>query len=131
LGVTTVAELVALSAQQRSNQDRSRYITFQRDIKVEDAGAVKVMRPRTLEEAFAYQNFTLLRSGAFQFGLAVPADLEQVYQEIFELVKSDTFKKTDFAMAVLSNTADWKVPNYVVDGLGWLELRLHGPVVES
>jgi len=131
LGVTTVAQLVALTPQQKSNQVQSRYITFQQDIEVEDLGANKLMRPRTIEEAFAYQNFRLLRSGEVQLGLAVPADLEQAYQAIYELVKSDTFKKTDFAMTVLSVTVDWEVPNYIVDGLRWLELRLHGPAVEA
>lgn len=131
LGAATVAQLVALTPEQRSNQDGSRYITFQQDITVEDAGASMAMRPRTIEEAFAYQNFSRLRSGEFQVGLAVPADLEQAYQEIYEHVKSDSFKKTDFAMTVLASKAEWEVPNYIVDGLQWLELRLHGPVVEA
>ena len=129
LGFAEVAQLVALTPQQKSDQGQSRYITFQQDITVEDAGASKVMRPRTVEESFAYQNFGLLRSGELQFGLAVPSDLERAYQEIYELVKSDSFKKTDFAMSVLASKAEWKVPNYIVDGLQWLEIRLHGSVV--
>ena len=97
---------------------------------VEDGGARKVMRPRTIEEAFAYQNFRLLRSGDVQLGLEVPTDLEQAYEVIYEHVKSDTFKKTDFAMTVLSGTTDWVVPNYIGDGLCWLECKLHGPRAE-
>ncbi len=131
LGFTSVTQLVALTPQQKGNQDQSRYITFQQDVEVEDAGANKVMRPRTIEEAFAYQNFRLLRSGEVQLGLAVPADLEQAYQAIYELVKSDTFKKTDFAMTVLSGTTDWLVPNYISEGLRWLECRLHGLLREA
>jgi hypothetical protein len=122
---------MALTPQQKSNKDESRYVTFQQEIEIEDAGAKKVMRPRTIEEAFAYQNFRLVRSGELQLGLAVPADLEQAYQAIYDLVRSDSFKKTDFAMTILSGTAKWEVPNYIVDGLRWLELKLHGLVVDA
>lgn len=131
LEITTVAQLVALTPEQKGKPDLSRYITFQQDIVVEDAGVTKVMRPRTIEEAFAYQNFGLFRSGDIQLGLAIPADLEQAYQAIYDLVKADTFKKTDFAMTILSSMSDWKVPNYIIEGLRWLDQRLHGPVMEA
>jgi len=130
LGVTSIAQLAALTSEQKCNRGQSRYITFQRDIVVEDGGARKVMRPRTIEEAFAYQNFRFLRNGEVQLGLEVPTDLEQAYEVIYGHVKSDTFKKTDFAMTVLSGTTDWEVPNYIDDGLCWLECRLHGPRAE-
>ena len=61
----------------------------------------------------------------------IPADLEAAYQAIYEHVKSSNLKKTDFAMRVLSGTADWIVPNYIAEGLRWLECRLHGPLGEA
>jgi hypothetical protein len=63
--------------------------------------------------------------GAGEKGIADSFDF------VYELVKSDTFKKMDFAMTILSANADWEVPNYIVDGLRWLELRLHGPIAEA
>lgn len=126
LKVATVSGLTALTAAQRSSEDPSRYISFQQDIQVEDGGAKRTMRPRTLEEAIAYQNFSLLRSGELRIGAVIPIDLEKAYQTIYEQTKSDSFKKTDFAMTILSSTFSWKVPNYIEEGLRWLEHKLHG-----
>jgi len=49
----------------------------------------------------------------------------------YNLIRERLLKKTDFAMTVLSANADWEVSNYIVDGLRWLEFRLHGPVEET
>ncbi len=127
LGVNTVADLIALSAEQRGNaQNSNRYITHQRDIEVIEGGEQRQMRPRTLEEAFAYQNFDHLRNEDLNLGIEVPDQLEEAYQTIYDYIKSDNFKKTDFAMQVLSSSVDWRVPDYIDDGLKWLDGRLHG-----
>lgn len=85
------------------------------------------MRPRTLEEAIAYENFAMVRSGSLSIGVAIPEALAEAYEQIYERIKSSEFKKTDFAMNLLANTAIWTVPAYIADGLRWLELRLCGP----
>jgi hypothetical protein len=119
---------MGLTHDQKHNQARGRFITFQQDIVVTDGGATKSMRPRTLEEAFAYQNFSLIRSETFRLGLTVPAALDDAYQAIYDHIKSSKFKKTDFAMDVLASEADWQVPSYIAEGLRWLENRLHPSV---
>jgi putative ATP-dependent endonuclease of the OLD family len=126
--VASVNELMALTAEEKCSEDQSRYITFQQDIVVEGRDVNRTMRPRTIEEAFAYQNFALVKQRQLGLGTQIPDDLEEAYQEIYEHVKSDSFKKTDFAMNVLSSNADWSVPNYIVEGLRWLEDRLYGPI---
>ncbi|MDA3926613.1 MAG: ATP-dependent endonuclease [Kiritimatiellae bacterium] len=126
LGVNTVAGLMVLTAEQKGNAEDSRYITFQQDIAVDDGESTLEMRPRTLEEAFIYQNFKLLKRGRRSLKLEIPDSLDEVYQKIYELVKSSSFKKTDFAMQVLSCNINWQVPNYIEEGLRWLEGRLHG-----
>ena len=128
LGVRSVAELLALTPQQKHSNASDRYITFQQDIEVSYGGATKVMRPRTLEEAFAYQNFELFRDGALSLGKQIPVDLDDAYELIYDRVKSSTFKKTDFAMDVLASGAEWQVPAYISEGLKWLESRLHRQV---
>lgn len=130
-GVTTVAELMALTAEHKANDEQRRYIAFQQDIVVEENGTNRVMRPRTIEEAFAYQNFCLLRGGHLAIGRPIPANLDEAYNEIYKHISSSNFKKTDFAMMVLSSTVDWQAPNYIVEGLQWLEYRLHGPLGEA
>ena len=124
-GVNTVAELMALKPDQKHNVDRDRYITFQQDIVVTDNGATSTMRPRTLEEAFVYQNFQFFRDDTLSLDREIPAALDEAYEEIYKYIKSSSFKKTDFAMSVLASEADWRVPAYIVEGLQWLENRLH------
>ena len=125
LGVNTVAELIDLTPAQKHTAARDRYITFQQDIAVTDRGATLNMRPRTLEEAFAYQNFPLFRDGTLSLRLAIPQGLNEAYESIYEHIKSSGFKKTDFAMEVLASESDWQVPAYIAEGLQWLENRLH------
>jgi predicted ATP-dependent endonuclease of OLD family len=125
LDVASVADLMALTSDQKHSAERGRYVTFQTDIIVNEGEASETMRPRTLEEAFAYQNFGLFRDGTLSLRLNIPVSLNDAYQDIYEHIKSDGFKKTDFAMDVLANEADWEVPNYIAEGLRWLENRLH------
>jgi putative ATP-dependent endonuclease of OLD family len=101
---------MVLTAEQKGNAEDSRYITFQQDIAVDDGESTLEMRPRTLEEAFIYQNFKLLKRGRRSLKLEIPDSLDEVYQKIYELVKSSSFKKTDFAMQVLSCNINWQVP---------------------
>lgn len=128
LGVTSVADLMAVTPEQKHTAEKDRYITFQTDIIVNDGEAVETMRPRTLEEAFAYQNFALFRNGTLSLRLNIPVALNDAYDAIYKHIKSSSFKKTDFAMDVLANEADWQVPTYIAEGLKWLENRLHPPV---
>ncbi|WP_211051156.1 TOPRIM nucleotidyl transferase/hydrolase domain-containing protein [Parasphingorhabdus halotolerans] len=128
LGLNSIAELIAATPQQKTDEERDRYITFQKDIVVTDGDDTLTMRPRTLEEAFAYENFPLLRDGTLNLRFAVPAGLDDAYEAIYDRIKSSSFKKTDFAMDMLSSDTVWKVPEYISDGLRWLETRLHGPV---
>jgi predicted ATP-dependent endonuclease of OLD family len=128
LGVASVADLMALTSDQKQSAERGRYITFQTDIIVSDGEVVGTMRPRTLEEAFAYQNFALFRDGTLSLRLDIPVALNDAYEAIYEHIKSSRFKKTDFAMDVLATEANWQVPAYIAEGLKWLENRLHPPV---
>ena len=124
LGVTTVAELVGLTQEQKRCADRDRCISFQQDVAVGNEDTAMNMRPRTLEEAFVYENFELFKNGEFDFGRDIPTSLEDAYDVIYNRIKSSGFKKTDFAMNVLASESDWQVPDYIADGLRWLEGRL-------
>ena len=109
---------------------KDRCVAFQTDVLTIDGEAQMEMRPRTLEEAIAYENFALLRAGTLSVGIAVPDSLEEAYGEIYERVGSKDFKKTDFAMSLLAAPATWVVPAYIAEGLRWLESRLR-PVPEN
>ncbi len=129
-GMNTVADLIALTAAEKQHVEKDRCIAFQADVLVVDGNAKETMRPRTLEEAIAYENFGLLRSGALSIGIDVEALLSDAYQQIYERVRSENFKKTDFAMDILACTEEWIVPSYIAEGLGWLESRVSSPAAE-
>lgn len=131
LNVTTVAALLDLSAEQKIDEEKSRCVAFQYDISVEDGDANITMRPRTLEEAISFQNFSLLRGGNLTIGVEIPENLEAAYQAIYDQIGSSNFKKTAFAMQLLAKNTDWQTPNYIAEGLVWLEKRLHGPIGEA
>jgi hypothetical protein len=92
--------------------------------------STKAGQAHTFEEAFALQNMAWCQDEDRQtLGLRIPKSstktLSELAQELFRRVKSSTFKKTDFALAVLEqNPAGWTVPSYVAEGLKWLEERL-------
>ena len=56
---------------------------------------------------------------------------EAEYREIYEAVRSPTFKKTEFALSVASSKAEWITPKYIADGLKWLagELQATSPII--
>jgi putative ATP-dependent endonuclease of OLD family len=122
--VNTVQELLALTQEQKTDEEKDRCVAFQVGITIEEGGESLQIIPRTIEEAFAYDNFTMLRDGVLSVGIEVPDDLAEAYQKIFERVKSSGFKKTDFALDVLASETDWVTPGYIAEGLHWLEQRL-------
>ncbi|MDD2468923.1 MAG: hypothetical protein PHI97_33550 [Desulfobulbus sp.] len=123
-GVNTVQQLLELTAEQKTDEDKDRFVAFQGKIPVEEDGKSFLMIPRTIEEAFAFDNFTILRKGELNLGVTLPEDLEDAYTTIFERIKSSSFKKTDFALDVLASDTDWVTPKYIEEGLHWLEQRL-------
>lgn len=131
LGVGSVADLMAIIPEQKHNAERDRYITFQQDMDVTDGDATLMMRPRTLEEAFVYQNFQLYRDQTLSLKRDIPAALDEAYETIYGYIKSDNFKKTDFAMDLLATEIDWQVPAYIAEGLQWLENRLHPDAIDE
>lgn len=130
-GKETVAELMAMSEDEKIDQSKDRRVAFQTDVQVIENGAEYSMRPRTLEEALAYENFALLRSRDLNIGIDIPIELAEAYTEIYERIRSDSFKKTDFAMSLLASKANWVVPAYISEGLRWLETRLCGDAIGS
>lgn len=101
-------------------------MTYQGGTLVEENGSSLNMIARTIEEALIFENFGLARGGQISIGVPIPSDLPGAYQAIHERVKSDSFKKTEFALRLLAMDDAWITPSYVAFGLQWLEGRLRG-----
>ncbi len=124
-GAKTVENLMAIQSDEKINSEKDRCVSYQIDIAVTDNELEMPMRARTLEEAMCFQNFGKLRDDSWNIGKPIPVELSEAYNVIYERIGSSSFKKTDFAMQVLAGADDWIVPNYIADGLAWLQQRLH------
>ncbi len=123
-GQEKVSDLLAMTATEKADKAKDRFVAFEMDVVVEEKDVQFAMRPRTLEEAIAYENFALLRTGILSIGIPIPGTLPEAYQNIYDRIRSDDFKKTDFAMSLLASNETWTVPTYIAEGLRWLETRL-------
>jgi predicted ATP-dependent endonuclease of OLD family len=103
-----------------------RYVTFQQAIPVPDYGTDKTMIPRTFEEAFIYENISLVRKGKINAFVSLPEnlDFEKDYQAIYETVKAKDYKKVEFALNLIGTETDWETPAYIIEGLNWLSDKL-------
>jgi putative ATP-dependent endonuclease of OLD family len=126
-GKEKVSDLLAMTDREKADKTKDRFVAFEMDVIVEEKDVKFAMRPRTLEEAISYDNFALLRKGTLSIGISIPDTLPEAYQNIYDRIRSDDFKKTDFAMSLLANNETWNVPTYIAEGLRWLETRLCGP----
>ncbi len=86
---------------------------------------------RTFEEAFAYDNMAWcqdLKQRSLHLRVVTrnrPRTLAEVTEGIHRRVKGNSFKKTDFALALMmAKTDEWEVPAYIAEGLQWLSKRV-------
>ena len=83
---------------------------------------------RTLEAAFAFENLDWTQqpvNADLNLHFRNPQDIDDVAQSLHDRIHGSNFKKTDFALGLLSkNPAEWTVPRYISEGLQWLESQL-------
>jgi hypothetical protein len=124
---STVDGLIRLTSADKRHSAKDRCIAFQTDIQVVDGADSAKLRPRTLEEAIVYENFGLFRAGTLSIGVEILKPLQDAYECVYKRIQSNDFKKTDFAMDILACAEELIVPNYIAEGLHWLEERLCPP----
>ena len=131
-GKTTIAELLTASEQDRTqvrteDARASVRVAYQTQIDVSWGGVTASLAGRTLEEAFAFENLSWCQDpDRTELKLRIPKSdkltLGQLTESLHKRIKSTTFKKTDFALALLAeDPSAWVVPTYIAQGLRWLE----------
>lgn len=115
-------------------------VTYQKPVLIELTGSTGSISPRTFEDAFILNNFTLFISlsedcESAQFlnlheKLSTCVTHAELRQALFELITSEgSFKKAEFALEILFNfdLSALKIPGYIEEGLEWLYQRLTLP----
>ena len=122
-GQSAIAALIALTPTERIQEDGNRFVTYQRPVEVQHADQKLSLWARTFEEALIYENLPACGEGGFLSGINLPTVPGDINRSVFEQVRAPSFKKTDFALGVLSQMV-WSPPIYVLEGLAWLVDRL-------
>jgi predicted ATP-dependent endonuclease of OLD family len=103
-------------------------VTYPCTVNLERNGELIERAGRTLEVAFAFDNLDWTQDAAkreLRLRVAAPQNLEDLAQKLHNKVHSSNYKKTDFALALLTKDPEaWNVPQYIVEGLKWLETTL-------
>ena len=100
------------------------YLTFQKPVSVDGYQEEEKMHGRTFEETFIYENLNLFKDGIVSTSIKLEGDHDKDYEHIYKLVKSDNFKKAEFALDIVFSEDDWRVPHYIKVGLIWLQAKL-------
>jgi hypothetical protein len=102
-------------------------IAYQTACPVEWNGVTGSKTGRTLEEGFALQNLSWCqhmdqKDIKLRIGANTTKQLDDLATRLFKRVNGKSFKKTDFALALLMRDPEtWTVPTYISQGLKWLE----------
>ncbi|AJX95108.1 ATP-dependent nuclease [Burkholderia pseudomallei] len=143
-GRSTIADLLNATVEQRIQartvaSDALIRVSYQTSVNASWRGTTAAMVGRTLEEAFALENLAWCQDAArAEIRLRVRGcnklSLEQIAQSLHRKIKSANFRKTDFALALLSqDPSAWTVPAYISEGLLWLEHEVvpHPPEIAA
>jgi predicted ATP-dependent endonuclease of OLD family len=134
----SIADLLNASPEQRTQTPTPTScakirVAYQGTSNITWRGVTLSLAGRTLEEAFALENLLWCQEKAQDdLKLRVAKNdtktLEQLATRIHKRVKSSSFKKTDFALALLTrDPSSWTVPAYISEGLKWLEAEVTPP----
>lgn len=103
------------------------HVCYQRPVEIEKGKPPILVTPRTFEDAFALENFDWCQHSdqadlRLRIGKADGLSKLQIAKKIGDKLRGGAFKKTDFAVALLTRPpGSWQVPAYIVSGLVWLE----------
>jgi hypothetical protein len=98
-------------------------VAYQRPVNATWGENTLELKSRTLEEAFAYENLIWCQKKehhevGLRWAKSSTMSLEDLVTKIHKRVKSESFKKTNFALGLLaSGDASWVVPAYIQEGL--------------
>jgi len=121
LGDPDVSRLTMLSQEEKVVSEGIGYIAYQQSTPVASYGVDAGVVGRTLEETFIYQNIEIFSQGRIASDITFSGVLDDDYEAVYQAIRRSSFKKTEFALDVMSTAEDWEVPDYITEGLQWLK----------
>lgn len=118
-----VSELKDLPEDKKTISNGIGYITFQQPILVKKHGDDCKLLGRTFEEAFIYQNIGIFVDKKIYSRIDFTDGLKEDYGRTYQAVRKPSFKKTEFALEIVSSSEDWDTPKYISEGLLWLKSK--------
>lgn len=141
-GMETIADLLAATAEHKLQMpDNDGLATvrvcYQTSVIISRGAENMVLAGRTFEEAFAFENLNWCQDITHKdLKLRVKSSdapkLAVTAERLHNRIHGKNFKKTDFALALLSkDPANWAVPTYIREGLEWLQGEFRPPIVPA
>lgn len=139
-GMQSVSDLLAATPEDKTQGPQGTSaatvrVCYQTTVTVTRGGETIELSGRTLEESFAFENLDWSQDIAnkdlkLRIKSSDEPNLELITDRLHTRISGKNFKKTDFALALLGKSpTDWTVPTYIQEGLEWLQVQLHLPVV--
>jgi predicted ATP-dependent endonuclease of OLD family len=138
-GEKRIDNLLAATAQNKTqtrddNGLASIHVCYQTQVTVTRGVENIQLTGRTLEEAFAFENLVWSQDIAnkdlkIRVKSSDTPDLTVTTERLHTRIHGKNFKKTDFALALLTKDPDsWIVPSYIREGLEWLQAEVTPPL---
>lgn len=130
LNISSISDLSVLGEAEKVVSNNLGYIAFQQPTPVDGYGLGLTLTGRTLEETFIYQNITIFSEGRIPTGISFTGKTEDDHELVYQAIRGSSFKKTEFALNIISSTEDWEVPEYISEGLLWLKRKTCTDIAE-
>ena len=138
-GEKRIDNLLAASAQSRTqtrdvDTPATVRVCYQTQVTVTREEENLQLTGRTLEEAFAFENLVWSQDIAnkdlkIRVKSSDTPELELTTDRLHKRIHGKNFKKTDFALALLTKSPEsWIVPSYIREGLEWLQTEVTPPL---
>lgn len=138
-GEKRIDKLLAATLQDKTqtrddNGLASVHVCYQTKVTVTRGEENTQLTGRTLEEAFAFENLVWSQDITnkdlkIRVKSSDTPNLAVTTERLHTRIHGKNFKKTDFALALLTKEPDsWVVPRYIQEGLEWLEAEVTPPL---
>ncbi len=121
--VKSINDLQEITRQEKIQESGKRFVTYQKRKDTQFNNSKLALLGRTFEEDLILANLEKCGVSGFLSSFKLPENIDEINRDVFEFVRKDIRKKTEFALNALADGC-WNCPEYIEEGLDWLQERL-------